>query len=142
MARTPAQRGRTGTWLVQARLARGYDTQAVARREIERLTGWRIPQSQYAEWESGRRVPSDAALERLQAFYGTPDEQAVIGTDASSIVAAIDRLTEAVRAQGQQQVDGMTALAEVLGVVLSRLGGLPERTPDGSAGQSVEAGSR
>lgn len=81
MARTPAQRGKIGNWLVESRLARGWDTQDRARAEIERLTGWRVPQSVYAEWESGRRVPSDANLERLQGFYGDGPGLGSTGSD-------------------------------------------------------------
>lgn len=118
MARTPAQRGRIGAWLVSARLARSYETQAEARREIERLTGWRIPQSQYAEWESGRRVPSESALERLQAFYGAPEPlEATQTPDAllSAVVAALDRQTAAI-------VAAIGARDQTLEHLLSELG--------------------
>ena len=135
MARTPAQRGETGNWLVESRMARGWTTQKQARAEIERLTRWRIPQSVYAEWESGRRMPSDANLEKLRGFYGTPAASGATGgrDDTSAIIAAIDRLTAAVGEQTRQQLSGMAGLGDALGMVLARLGGLPERTPDGQA---------
>jgi hypothetical protein len=95
VARTPAQRGKVGNWLVEARLARGWDTQERARAEIGRLIGWQIPQSVYAEWESGRRVPSEANLERLQGFYGTRPTSA--SSEDSAVAAAIDRQTEVLR---------------------------------------------
>lgn len=94
MARTPAQRGPIGNWLVESRIARAWDTQERARAEIERLTGWRIPQSVYAEWESGRRVPSDGNLTKLREFYGTKETGATLSGDAG-LAAAIDRQTEA-----------------------------------------------
>lgn len=94
VARTPAQRGAVGNWLVDSRLARGYVSQNQARREIERLTGWRIAQSVYAEWESGRRVPEGDNYSRLQDFYG-PMPEAPIG-QADAVAAAIQRQAEAI----------------------------------------------
>lgn len=158
MARTPSQRGRIGAWLVQARLARGYATQVEARREIERLAGWRIPQSQYAEWESGRRVPSDAALERLQGFYGVPETPEALPTgDLATLVAEMreqNRLmasvvselreyrlltADALRGQATTQKgieDGILALADAIGSAIPLGVGRPKRTPDGPAGRS------
>src|SRR5688572_13436106 len=91
VARTPAQRGKVGNWLVESRLARGWDTQEKARAEIARLTGWTIPQSVYAEWESGRRLPSEANLDRLRGFYG----------DAPGATESGDSLAEAIRLQAE-----------------------------------------
>ena len=93
-------------------------------------------------WESyANRRPSPENIDGLERIFGTRSPEAEESAqDVAAVVAAIDRLTDAVRAQGQQQMDGMTALAEVLGVVLARLGGLPERTPDESAEQLAEAG--
>lgn len=134
MARTPAQRGRTGNWLVERRLARGWATQASARGEIERLTGWRIPQSVYAEWESGRRVPSDANLDRLREFYGDDERPATAAGDSASIVAALDRLTAAVEAHGLRMGEGFEAIGGLLGTVLGSLADTRARTPSGRAG--------
>lgn len=108
VARTPAQRGKVGNWLVESRLARGWDTQEKARAEIARLTGWKVPQSVYAEWESGRRLPSDTNLDKLRGFYGdapgateTPDDLvAVLSAQARAIAA----LVEEVRAERQARV--------------------------------------
>jgi len=78
-------------------MARGWDTQTLAREQIAKLTGWRIPQSVYAEWESGRRLPSEANLDRLRSFYGdapqsteTPDS---LVTALTAQTAALDRHT-------------------------------------------------
>lgn len=98
MARTPGQRGRIGNWLVESRLARSWETQEKARREIQRLTGWRVPASVYAEWESGRRIPSDTNLDRLQDFYGTAPGQTEKAATTDEVAAAIDRQTEALTA--------------------------------------------
>lgn len=94
VARTPAQRGRIGNWLVESRLARGWETQEKARAEIARLGNWKIPQSVYAEWESGRRLPSDANLERLQGFYGTEPGHSRTAAPDDPVAAAIDRQTQ------------------------------------------------
>lgn len=97
VAKTPAQRGRIGNWLRESRLQRGYSSAAEAREAIERLTGWRIQPSVFAEWESGRRLPSDENLEKLRSFFGDePDAPRAVG-DVAEIVAAIDRQTEAIR---------------------------------------------
>lgn len=93
MARTPGQRGPIGNWLVESRLARGWETQERARAEVQRLTGWRVPQSMYAEWESGRRIPSDANLTRLQEFYGTGPGQTKTAAPDDPVAAAIRDLT-------------------------------------------------
>ena len=108
VARTPAQRGKVGNWLVESRLARGWDTQEKARAEVARLTGWTIPQSVYAEWESGRRLPSEANLDRLRSFYGDAPE-ATETPDA--LVAALTAQTAAITAlvgemqKARQEVD-------------------------------------
>lgn len=96
MARTPAQRGVTGNWLVERRLARGFDSQRKARAEIKRLTGWNIAQSVYAEWESGRRTPDDDNLARLREFWGSYPEAGTTATDSGAIVAAIQEQTRAI----------------------------------------------
>ena len=95
MARTPAQRGKVGNWLVESRLARGWDTQEKARAEVARLTGWTIPQSVYAEWESGRRLPSEANLDKLRSFYGDAPEAT---ETPDSLIAALQEQTAAITA--------------------------------------------
>lgn len=118
MARTPAQRGKGGQWLLESRLARGYTTQARARAEIARLTGWKIPQSQYAEWESGRRAIGEANLERLQAFYGQlPEaEPTTAGGDQAAVIAALDRQTKAI----ERQASAMEQLCSLLALTLNQ----------------------
>lgn len=74
-------------------MARGWDTQALAREQIARLTGWKIPQSVYAEWESGRRLPSEANLDRLRSFYGDAPEAT---ETPDGLVAALTAQTAAI----------------------------------------------
>lgn len=83
----------------------------MARRELERLGGIRIAQSVYAEWESGRRVPSEANLARLQAFYGT--SPMAVG-ETSDVAAAITRQAAAIEDQAaalRAQAEAFTLLA-------------------------------
>ena len=143
MARTPAQRGRIGNWLVESRLSRGWETQERARAEIARLGGWKIPQSVYAEWESGRRLPSDANLERLQAFYGTQPGQKGTAAPDDPVAAAIDRQTKAIEGLTRVLEERLEELrgaeegrADVLQALLLQLvgrvsgnAGAPERQP-------------
>ncbi len=92
-------------------------------------------------WESyAGRSPSPDNIEALERIFGSQAPAAAEGMDAAAIVAAIDRLAAAVEAQTRQQVSGMTALGESLGVVLARLGGLPEQMPDEQADQRQGVG--
>lgn len=115
VARTPGQRGAVGNWLVTRRLARGWTTQDQARQEILRLTGWRIPKSVYAEWESGRRIPSDPNRDRLVEFYGgmdaAPTDPAV---DVAGVVGAVSLLVEELRAERAARVEWEQGLLEAL----------------------------
>jgi transcriptional regulator with XRE-family HTH domain len=97
--KTPGQRGAFGSWLTRARTQR-FGTQAEALREYERLAGLRITPSQYAQWESGSRVPrtDNPKVARLYDFYGSrpEDEQQETAQplgDQAVIVAALDRQT-------------------------------------------------
>jgi len=114
VARTPGERGRIGTWLREQRLERGWATQEIARRELERLGRIRLAQSVYAEYESGRRVPTDATLEKLVAFYGTsPNEE----RDPADMAAALDRQTvvlERIAAGIELQAQAINALLAAL----------------------------
>jgi len=102
-------------------MARGWTTQKQARAEIERLTRWRIPQSVYAEWESGRRMPSDANMEKLRGFYGTRAASGATGgrDDSAAIVAAIDRLTAAIERQTAERTEWERGLVAALAELLS-----------------------
>lgn len=104
VARTPAQRGTIGNWLLESRLSRGYTSQAKARAEIERLTGWRIAQSVYAEWESGRRVPEGDNFRRLQEFFGpVPSASNSGGQDQAALILAISSLVEQLQADREHR---------------------------------------
>lgn len=113
-------------------MARGWDTQATAREQIAKLTGWRIPQSVYAEWESGRRLPSEANLDRLRSFYGdapgateTPDSLVAALTAQT---AAISELVAALRSD-EFEIRLRALEAEVRSLRGQRAGaGSPERS--------------
>lgn len=124
-------------------MARGWDTQEKARAEIHRLTGWKVPQSVYAEWESGRRIPADANLERLQAFYGT---EATTTAPDDSVAAAIRDQTEVIRLFVEEtrlarvaQETTAQAVAEMVGRLDRFLDFASTRDGDG---QPARAGSR
>jgi transcriptional regulator with XRE-family HTH domain len=96
MARTPGQRGPIGRWLVEQREQRGWATAEIARTQLERLGGIHLARSVYAEYESGRRVPTEGTLQRLIDFYGTgPGEDVTPGT-------TLDRIATALEAQVRQ----------------------------------------
>lgn len=114
MARTPAQRGRIGNWLVESRLARSWATQDKARAEIERLTGWRIPQSVYAEWESGRRLPADGNLARLQEFYGDTPQTGAAAADTGAVLEAVRELVGEIRAERQARQEWEQTFVEAI----------------------------
>ena len=122
MARTPGQRGRIGNWLVESRLARGWETQEKARSEVQRLTGWKIPASVYAEWESGRRIPSDANLARLEEFYGSGPGQKVAATSDDPVAAAIREQTEAIKEQTRTLLEALRSRDSTLEGLLHELG--------------------
>lgn len=142
VARTPAQRGRIGNWLVESRLARGWDTQEKARAEIARLTGWDVAQSVYAEWESGRRIPSDANLARLEEFYGKQETGPAQGE--AGLAEAMDRQTAVLSAllswlQGQDErlaaIEAAVALNRQDIEALGRRAGHREQQAGGAAGE-------
>lgn len=74
--RTPGQRGAFGNWLQRERTAR-YKTQADALAAMERLAGLSISPSEYAQWESGSRVPREEnpKVARLYDFFGSRPEE-------------------------------------------------------------------
>jgi hypothetical protein len=130
VARTPAQRGKVGNWLLESRLARGWDTQEKARAEIARLTGWTIPQSVYAEWESGRRLPSDTNLERLQGFYGDAPVSAP-ASEISELAASIRDLARAIQEERAERLEWERGVLESVSSLARWLGQRddPEHVP-------------
>lgn len=97
---TDEQRGRYGRWLRRERLARGWSVDET-RARLARM-GYRIGESSYAEWESGRKRPSRDALPQLVTLFGsepepepTPPEPAT--SDLSALVAALTEQAEANR---------------------------------------------
>lgn len=151
MRRGIDERGPIAAWLIRSRAlfrdpgaVRPWTVEAFLA-TLEAETGWAPVRTTYARWESGAARPEAENLQRVVDFYaargvGGPDSPKVEAPVIDPIVAAIDRLTAAVEAQGRQQQEGMLSLASVLGEVMHALGGLPGRTPGGSAGQSTGAG--
>lgn len=101
--KTPGQRGPFGRWLTNARTER-YETQADALRAYERLAGLKITPSEYAQWESGSRVPrsDNPKVARLYEFYGSmpepepKEEPSREYGDLSSLAAATHRQADAI----------------------------------------------
>lgn len=150
MARTPAQRGRIGNWLVESRLARGYDSQAKACEAIRRLTGWALNRSQYASWESGDAVPNEDNLARLEAFYGPAPEVPVARAAADAAILlriaeaqertalALEAVSERLARLDGTVAGGMIGLGDALGLLAHALGAtLPESAP-GPAARSAQ----
>jgi transcriptional regulator with XRE-family HTH domain len=118
--KAPGQRGPFGRWLTRVRSER-YDTQAKALRDFERLAGLRISASEYAQWESGSRVPraDNQKVLRLYEFFGSrpeddPEEEEL---SEGGVVGAIDRNTAAIKAQIdviERQARAMEALVALL----------------------------
>jgi transcriptional regulator with XRE-family HTH domain len=113
--KTPGQRGAFGEWLTRARTRR-FATQAEALREYERLAGLRITPSQYAQWESGSRVPraDNPKVARLFDFYGSQpeDEQqedAAALAGVPELVAVMGRAAQALERQAAA-VEGLVAM--------------------------------
>lgn len=96
----------------------------------------------YRAMASGNKPPGRIIGRALREYFGAPTTTAPARPGATEtpaeLVAAIDRLREAVERQTTEQAKGMTALAEVLGDVLGQLGGLPGRRPAGSPDPVVE----
>lgn len=94
VARTPGQRGEFGAWLESERKRR-YRTQADALRAFEKVAGLKIAPSEYAQWESGSRVPREGnpKVARLFEFFGSRPEEFVPPepSDLAALVAALHR---------------------------------------------------
>ena len=149
---TDEQRGRYGRWLRRERLALGWSVDE-ARARLARL-GYRIGESSYAEWESGRKRPSRDALPHLVALFGEPDPEAppqpepAQGGDVAALVAemreqnrvsrdlaaAVFRLADAIdRGQRHRPEWAGEALREVLAAIRLRPGLLASDAPAPSA---------
>lgn len=139
VARSPAQRGKVGNWLVESRMARGWDTQSEAREQIARLANWKIPQSVYAEWESGRRLPSEANLDRLRSFYGdapgtteTPD---ALVTALMAQAAAIRALAETIAQERAERIEwerGVVSSIREVALALAQRDARGRELPEGA----------
>lgn len=129
MARSPGQRGRFGAWLTAEREKR-YETQADALAAYRRLGGLVISESEYAQWESGSRVPKEENPKRLALlkFYGSAPEEGPVAAPAPDIAGLLVALTNAIDRQTQAllgrfelleagQVAGTRMLGQVKGEV-------------------------
>jgi transcriptional regulator with XRE-family HTH domain len=105
---TDEQRGRYGRWLRKERLGRGWSVDET-RAKLARA-GYRIGESSYAEWESGRKRPSRDAIPHLVTLFGTePPEEAVLAPQSpdglAELAAAIREQSAAIR----QMAEAITA---------------------------------
>lgn len=117
MAKTAAERGPIGAWLVSERNARGWHSAAVARGALERAQVLRVAPSVYAEWEAGTKRPNAAQMEALTRFYGSePAKPSPL--DASSGV-----LVEMLRAQQRTNELLVARLDAVEGLLATLLAG-------------------
>ncbi|HEY8953053.1 MAG TPA: hypothetical protein VIP78_10880 [Candidatus Dormibacteraeota bacterium] len=93
--KTQTERGRYGQWLLDARKARGLDTQTKAREAL--LTdGIVIGQSAYAAYEAGSKDPSRNHMPLLVGFWGPPPEEPEPEpvADMAALVAALTAQTK------------------------------------------------
>jgi len=95
-------RGTFGRWLTRVREER-FERQANALEAMRRLAGLTIAPSEYAQWESGSRVPREdnPKRERLYEFFGSrpEDEPEQVGPDQGALIAVLTRVAEAMEAQ-------------------------------------------
>lgn len=123
--RTPKQRGPFGNWL-QAERTRRYATQRAALADMRRLAGLHISESEFAQWESGSRVPHEdnPKVRALYDFFGSqpnhePEPTPVLA-HADEVAAAIDRQT-AVFAQLLEAAQAQAIAAERRADLLERV---------------------
>lgn len=94
--KTPAERGRTGRWLYDARKRRPeFSSVQKLLPVLERTTGVRIGYSTYAEYENGARI-QDKHMPALVQFWGEPPAEA--GPVDMDLASAIRAQTEAITA--------------------------------------------
>lgn len=111
--------------------------------------GYRIGDSSYAEWESGRKRPSRDAMPHLIALFGEPDPEPVApavpadgGTDIARLAAAIEAQTAAINALVAKVGDPAETAAVVAQVVVSLLQarGVLEASPGRSGSAALPQG--
>lgn len=115
MTITPSRRGNLGNWLKAKREAR-YKTQADALADMKRLQGLHISTSEYAQWESGSRVPrptNPKVLGLFEFFGGLPDEEPIRESPVGD-----SELVQALR----DQTAAISALVERLDLFVGPLG--------------------
>lgn len=121
MAKTPGQRGTFGAWLWGAR-SRRYETQRDALTAMEKLAGLKIAPSEYAQWESGSRVPNpdNPKVARLYDFFGSkpeepsPEPPAFEGASAiAALAAAIGPLTDELRYLRAEREGALRRIADL-----------------------------
>lgn len=88
------------------RAARGWKNQKTARANLARA-GISIPESVYAEYESGTRIPSEDRLAALVGYFGTsPHIEAPGGTDTpAGLLALQNQLIVAFETQAKAIMD-------------------------------------
>lgn len=129
-----------GNWLREQRLARGLTTQIKARRALAQA-GIPIAESVYAEWESGTRLPSDAQIEKLTAFYGSsPFDGVEPSADLSALVAALSLQAAAIDRQARAQEESNALMREEVRLLRAEFMALREAdaTLLGATGEQVE----
>ena len=110
--KTPGQRGLFGEWLVANRQAR-FPRQRDALAAYERLAGLKIAASEYAQWESGSRVPRDdnPKAQALFDFYGSrPEPLGNDGGGSVDLTAALAAQTAAITAL-VERIDRLVTLS-------------------------------
>jgi transcriptional regulator with XRE-family HTH domain len=106
---TDEQRGRYGRWLRKERLGRGWSVDET-RAKLARA-GYRIGESSYAEWESGRKRPSRDAIPHLVALFGSePPEEAALAPQSTDGLA---ELAAAIREQTDVNRQLVTAVGQL-----------------------------
>lgn len=114
MARSPGKRGTFGDWLKTNR-ERRYRTQTDALAGYRKLVGLVIAPSEYAQWESGSRVPKPNNPKRLALydFYGSREDEPAAPTadgDLAALIASNLRLAAAIEEQNRLSRDQIAEL--------------------------------
>lgn len=140
VARSPGQRGVFGAWLTRER-ERRYETQAEALAAYRKLGGLTISASEYAQWESGSRVPKADNPKRLALlrFYGSaPEEPPASVSEEVDLVRAIRELVDELRQTREAQTEWSAGVQDVLVALGDRVRGVPTDDPE----PEIPAGAR